>query len=149
MLNPTETHGRVKGFFMPRRCSSSHGLWLSVSMCVCVCPCMLGREKEFESEWRCHCQTLASTWICSRMAILAACLCVLSERVCRGSAVSPPHRVLTAVIGAQQDAGLYFILIHIREAVSSPTHMFLIRCVFILPHDVLGRGSLSSPQYWK
>lgn len=37
-------------------------------------------------------------------------LCVLSERACRGSAVSPPRRVLMAVIGARQDAGLYFIL---------------------------------------
>lgn len=36
-------------------------------------------------------------------------LCVLSERTCRGSAVSPPRRVLTAVIGARRDAGLYFI----------------------------------------
>lgn len=39
--------------------------------------------------------------------------------------------------------------IHMREAVSSPTHMFPIRCVFILPHDVLGHGSLSSLRYWK
>ncbi|KAK2903899.1 hypothetical protein Q8A73_010556 [Channa argus] len=32
----------------------------------------------------------------------------------------------------------------LREEVSSPTHMFPIICVFILPHDVLGHGSLSS-----
>lgn len=40
--------------------------------------------------------------------------------------------------------------IHMREAVSSRTHMFPITCVFILPHDVLSRGSPSSSlRYWK
>lgn len=107
MLNPTETHDREKGFFTVLLLLPwPMALWV----CVCVCPCMLGREKEFNSEWRCHCQTLASTWICFRMAVLAACVCVLSERACQGSAVSPPRWLVTAAIGVQQDSSLYFIL---------------------------------------
>lgn len=106
MLNPTETHGREKSFFMPQRCSSSHGLWLSVSVCVSM---HVGKRKRIQ-EWMemslsdsgLHMNPLQNGHIGS--------LCVLSERACWGSAVSPPHRVLTVVIGARRDTSLYFIL---------------------------------------
>lgn len=51
MLNPAETHGREKGFFMPRRCSSSHGLWLSASVCVSVCVSMHVGKRKIIQEW--------------------------------------------------------------------------------------------------
>lgn len=108
MLNPTETRGREKGFFYAPALLLP---WpLALCMCVHVCPCMLGREKEFKSEWRCHCQTLASTWICSRTAILAACVCVEWESPSGGLPFPLHAEFLRLVIGARQDAGLYFIL---------------------------------------
>lgn len=142
MLNPTENHGREKGFFLCP--SAAPPPMASGSLSVYVCPCMLGREKQLKSEWRCHCQTWASAGICFRMTISAAC--VRCERVRQWSAFSPPQILTAAICAAGQKS--IFHPFRTGEVVSSPTHMFLIRCVFILPHDVLCHGSLSSHRYW-
>lgn len=74
-------------------------------------------------------------------------LCVLSERAGRGSAISPSTPSSYGCDWSAAGRRSIFHPIHTRDAVSSPPHMFPIRRVFILPHDVLGRGSLSSLRY--
>lgn len=67
----------------------------------------------------------------------------LSENVGQGSAVFPPRWHLKVAIVAQWDTSLYFILLT-RGRSFHLSHTCFPSDVFILLHDVLCHGSLSS-----
>lgn len=121
-------------------------------VCVCVvCVSMhVGKRKKRIQKWME--MSLSDSGL--RLNLLhnghigSLCVCVEWESL---SGVCHFPSSLTSYGCDWSAAGCHSIFhpLHVREVVSSPTHMFPIRCVLILPHDVLCHGSFSSLRYWK
>lgn len=153
MLKPTETYGREDCIFFLlfltlQCCSSPRGLW---HLCMCVCACVLTCLDEKKNSGV-NGDVTVRLWPPHESAPEGPYWQLMCARWVRQPVGGPPAPPASPPCSRDWSSAGHrsiFHPFHTMEAVSSATHMFPIRCVFILPHEVLSRGSLSSPRYWK